>query len=266
MLQKLAPLTVVIPAKNSSDTLPWALRSTLIATSSQDRILILVETGDDSTISSVLPFLKSSRVKLIEVAPDMSFAEKLNYGVELSDSELVSRMDADDVVLPWRFLLQKWAMRNPEISLVSTTAIIFGKDLRPFPVLPQLPLKLQPSELPAYLLTTNPIMHPTVTFRKTAFNIAGGYINVAGEDLHLWVRFAVKGLQMKRSGIPSLLYRYRRSSMSRDENVKKNVALSTGIAGLRDQLRGQVSLGTQNPSLLSKLKRLLVSLDLGKNN
>ena len=109
-------LTVVLPARNAGRTLPLALRSTLIATTAMDHILILVEKGDHSSINSALPFCKSPRVKLVEVPPGISFADKLNYGTGLAQTDLVSRMDADDIVLPWRFWLQKRLFRDASVQ------------------------------------------------------------------------------------------------------------------------------------------------------
>ncbi len=137
-------------------------------------------------------------------------ASALNTGLEHCRSELVARMDADDISAPGRLILQLRFMRdNPAINVVGASSVIFAtKDGRNENACPLLPYNsvasgdnqchivrtslsvLDPGFLSWTMLFTCTITHPTVMFRKFAIQVIGGYdesIKYA-EDYDLWLR------------------------------------------------------------------------------
>eukprot|EP00986_Skeletonema_menzelii_P014693 scaffold10026_cov187-Skeletonema_menzelii.AAC.3 len=138
-------------------------------------------------------------------------ASALNTGLEHCRSNLVARMDADDVSAPGRLISQLTFMRvNPSVNVVGASAVIFstkdGQINRDCSILPycsdaprggnqchivrtSLPV-LDPGFMSWTMLFTCTITHPTVMFRKSAIERIGGYdesINCA-EDYDLWLR------------------------------------------------------------------------------
>lgn len=137
-------------------------------------------------------------------------ASALNTGLDFCRSELVARMDADDVSAPKRLLTQLRFMKaNPSINVVGTSAVIFSAEdneniidcpLLPYHDVAQSKRKYRvvrtslsvsdPGFMAWAMLFSCTIAHPTVLFRKSAIEEIGGYdISIkSSEDYDLWLR------------------------------------------------------------------------------
>ena len=137
-------------------------------------------------------------------------ASTLNTGLKHCKSNLVARMDADDIAAPGRIISQLTFMRdNPSVNVVGASAVIFStKDDENNSDCPILPYHsdapsnnqchiirtslsvLDPGFMSWTMLFTCTLTHPSVVFRKSAIEEIGGYdesINCA-EDYDLWLR------------------------------------------------------------------------------
>jgi glycosyltransferase involved in cell wall biosynthesis len=133
-------------------------------------------------------------------------ASALNTGLKHCRSELVARMDADDVSAPHRLITQLRFLRaNPSINVVGASAVIFSSEadesksgctLLPHHahiVRTSLTL-LDPGFMAWAMLFTCNLAHPTVMFRKSAIEVIGGYDESikCTEDYDLWLRLSDK--------------------------------------------------------------------------
>lgn len=272
-------LTVLMPARNASATLELAIRSTAFALRPGDELIVICEESDKLGRAIVGEVKRSTQVWSLIVPDGTSFSEKLNTGAARARHDYLARMDADDICLPWRFSLQMNSVAAQDLDLCCTTSVIFGRDLRPAPVLPQIPIGLNDFEIKDQLSFGNPIMHPTVVVRRDSLLAIGGYEPRHGEDLHLWLKGACAGWKMKRLATPCLLYRYSRRSMSRQNQTKMAVLADPEISRMRQELaetirptvkqvaEGEVLLVPRSKKLsFRNLKRWLSRLNFNLNN
>ncbi|MBD5441607.1 MAG: glycosyltransferase [Treponema sp.] len=130
-------------------------------------------------------------------------AHALNFGLRFVDTELVARMDSDDIAYSNRFEKQIGYMeRNPDVALCSgyisefNTTEMIPSSIRRVPLLHD--------EIIPYLKSRNAFNHMAVCFRKSAVQEAGGYQPVPYfEDYDLWIRVVQKGFRV--ANIPELL-------------------------------------------------------------
>lgn len=130
-------------------------------------------------------------------------AHALNFGLQFVETELVARMDSDDIAYSNRFEKQiKYMEENPDVVLSSGYISEFNdnemipKSIRRVPLLHE--------EIVPYLKKRNAFNHMAVCFRKPAVVDAGGYQEVPFfEDYDLWIRIVQKGYKV--ANIPELL-------------------------------------------------------------
>ena len=139
-------------------------------------------------------------------------AAALNHGLKFCKSDIVARMDADDVSFPGRLLNQLNALRYQSgLKVIGTASLIFGESMRegkdtaafalPFafadnsatPDVHVMRISL-PSSDPGFvawaMLFSCSLSHPSVMFRRSAIEEVGGYDETIthAEDYDLWVR------------------------------------------------------------------------------
>lgn len=158
-----------------------------------------------STISITIDIISSKRPGV---------ASALNTGLKHCRSELVARMDADDISAPERLMTQLRFMRvNPSINVVGSSAVIFSAEddqsKNDCPLLPYHSAApsnnqchifrtslsvLDPGFMSWAMLFTCTIAHPTVVFRKSAIEEIRGYDESikCTEDYDLWLRLLDK--------------------------------------------------------------------------
>lgn len=134
---------------------------------------------------------------------NQGLAHALNFGLQFVETELVARMDSDDIAYSNRFEKQiKYMEENPDVVLSSGYISEFNdnemipKSIRRVPLLYE--------EIIPYLKKRNAFNHMAVCFRKSAVIDAGGYQEVPFfEDYDLWIRIVQKGYKV--ANIPELL-------------------------------------------------------------
>lgn len=193
-------LSVIVPAYNAAATIASSIRSTVRALPRDAEIVVLDDGSTDGT-AEVVDGIGDDRVRVLS-RPNRGVAATLNDLLEATDSELVARMDADDVVLPGRFLRQAKAIAAGADAVFSTV-VTWGTGV---PGLPR-PSGIAPEDFGLHLLLTNPVAHSTFLGRRSVLADAGGYRELPTEDYDLWLRLATRGARMRRLALPGLAYR-----------------------------------------------------------
>jgi glycosyltransferase involved in cell wall biosynthesis len=194
-------LSVLLPVRNGATTIESAVRSTLRALPRDADLHVLDDASDDGT-PAVLGRIGDARLVVHRSDTGLGVARGLGRLLEVSDSELVGRMDADDLCLPTRFRRSLRALRRADF--VFTTVIEWTPGGR---VSPPAPVGVGTGAFPYQLLLTNPVAHSTMVARRAAIDAVGGYREVPAEDYDLWLRAAGAGSRLRRLGIPGLAYR-----------------------------------------------------------
>jgi glycosyltransferase involved in cell wall biosynthesis len=148
---------------------------------------------------------------IVPLAENVGLGVALNKGLKHCKYELVARMDSDDISLPRRFEKQVATFLNDAkldiLGSFSTDIDEAGK----LGILRSMPVE---HEEIMNNLWTNPLIHPTVMFKKNKLLSSGGYSSTLRrrQDYELWFRLAKHG--MKFANIPQSLFLYRFSSNS----------------------------------------------------
>ena len=161
-------------------------------------------------------------VTIIKNDENLGLTKSLNRGLEYVNTDLVARMDSDDIARPNRFELQvKFFNEHPDIDILGGAIHEIdemGNDLcdRYYP--------LDHSSVSKSICKANPIAHPTVMIRKRVFDSGLKYNERfrTNQDLALWFDCLLAGFRI--ANLPSIILNFRRQkSVYKRRRKKKNL-------------------------------------------
>jgi glycosyltransferase involved in cell wall biosynthesis len=145
---------------------------------------------------------KDRRIRLVG-SQRIGLVSALNQTIAASESDLIARMDGDDISHPKRLAEQVELLDSaPELALVSCLIKAFpqgrvqgGMDR----YVAWLNSLVEPDELARDMFVESPLCHPSVVMRRRSFDMVGGYVDDGKpEDYGLWLRFYEKHLKMAK--------------------------------------------------------------------
>jgi glycosyltransferase involved in cell wall biosynthesis len=198
-------ISVVMPARNASATLPAALES-LLAQTGADFEIVAVDDGsdDDGATWGVLASFAARDVRLRPLRlPHAGIAAALCAGLAAARGRYIARMDADDLCRPGRLARQAaYLDAHPGIGLVSCLAAFGGDPERARGYLAHIEWAhglRDPESIRLGAFRESPLPHPTVMFRAELVSCHGGYRQGAfPEDYELWLRWLDAGVAMAK--------------------------------------------------------------------
>ena len=248
-------ISVIMPARDAARNLRLAVRSTLLALGSSDELLVGVHASKDNT-EALLREIEDPRLKIF-IFPGGEFSEVLNGLISSSKGQFIARMDSDDVCLPWRFVIQRRLLRrNPDKFFCSSAMVFKVGDGLPF-FLPQYFFRFDTPEIRKLLVHSNPINHPTFIGGRGILVSLGGYRNTAGEDLDLWLRALLAGIEFQRSRLPLIIYRLSANQLSRTSSYRSGWEKSKEISTLRRILDSENETVSASQGIWTKTKLTL---------
>ncbi|BBO77657.1 hypothetical protein DSCW_50740 [Desulfosarcina widdelii] len=183
-------ISVVMSVYNTEKYLSDAIDSILGQTFS-DFEFIIVNDGSTDRSRKILESYTDPRILIIDQG-NTGLARALNNGIEKSKTNLIARMDADDISLPNRLQRQyEFMVDNPDVIAVGSNAINIDYSGNYVFTTAK---KIYNNEIKKNLPNT-PFIHPSVMFKKDAFLKAGKYCNkmVKAQDTVLFNRMAKFG-------------------------------------------------------------------------
>lgn len=198
-------VTVLLPVFNDRRFVGRAIQSILDQTFRDFELLVLDDGSTDGSMEIVRSF-RDPRVSIESNPRNLGLARTLNAGLALAKSDLIARMDADDISEPGRFERQvAFLEANPQVAVVGTWATWIDENDRPFT---RIEFPTQPSEIESALLEDNCIFHPSVMFRRRPVEEIGGYSASAtlSQDYELWLRMSERH---PLANLPEYLLQYR---------------------------------------------------------
>jgi glycosyltransferase involved in cell wall biosynthesis len=192
-----------------------AIRGVLDQTLADFELLIIEDPGPRSAESVTRDF-SDDRIRYIRSDFRRGLGASLNSGLRLAQSDLVARIDADDLCRPDRLELQVAFLRNhPEISVYGSRIRVV--DDRGQPVGHRL-LPLRHDEIASAFQRYNCISHPAVMFRRADAMAVGGYSETGrAEDYDLWCRMLGAGFRFENASEALISYRFHPRALKRSD-------------------------------------------------
>jgi len=146
-------------------------------------------------------------VSMIRLPRNAGLAMALNEGLEASRTELVARMDADDVSAPDRFERQIPVIADRGLDILGSGLAEFDGDVANVVATRVPPIGAE--EIRRVATFRQPFHHPSVVYRRSAVLGVGGYPTDVGrfEDYVLFARMLVAGASVDNLREPLLFYR-----------------------------------------------------------
>jgi len=225
-------LSVLMPAYNASQTIAIALISALL-TLPRDAELIIWLDGP-STKSRLLDILsKDKRIRLVGSPTRVGLVSALNGLLREARGDIIARLDADDLALPFRYKKPMRLISRNEADVVFANAILVNTSAAS--LLPQPPIGFSPEQSRLGLMASNPFVHGTLVARKSVIENLGGYRESTAEDYDLWLRMATQGVRIRRLARHTLIYRLHNNQVTSDPNFSSRLESDELIrSGKRD--------------------------------
>jgi glycosyltransferase involved in cell wall biosynthesis len=194
-----------MPMLNAMPYLPAAVAS-LQAQTFRDFIVLAI---DDGSMDSSIEYLRSIRDPRFRVLADgrrRGLGAALNLALAQVTTELIARMDADDICPSERFALQvEYLDQHPAVGAVGTQFTYFGSSGRTG-FARRLPLTHE--EILCDLnQSAMPLIHASLVIRTSMLQAIGGYrLSGVGEDWDMFLRLAEV---TRLENLPQLGYYYR---------------------------------------------------------
>jgi glycosyltransferase involved in cell wall biosynthesis len=248
-----------MPMHNAAATIRSAARTTL-RSMPRDSELVVVDDASTDASAEVLATVADPRVRLLETPENLGVAGAINHGLEAVDCELLGRMDADDICMPWRFARQMQRVgAHCDLS--------FGQVLTFRRTPPRMgmfaPVPISAAAMPYHLVLFNPVAHPTMLATAQVIRDAGGWRKVPAEDYELWMRLVTAGCRMERLGLPLVALRAHASQVTGTADWKKRPPLDGDLAPYRALCRavvGQDPTWFPNPRRIPQPRRDLLAM------
>jgi glycosyltransferase involved in cell wall biosynthesis len=177
--------SVVMTAYNDLRFLDEAVDS-ILRQDFRDFEFIVVDdgTGQDARFDALAR--RDPRIKIIVNTTNSGTAAAANRGIENARSDVIVRLDADDVAEPSRLGRLLAALEeDPQLGLVGSAVTLIDEDGRAQGVQP---MPEADREIRWTILFHNPFFHSAVAFRRNCFDRAGGYRieELISQDHYLW--------------------------------------------------------------------------------
>ena len=223
---------VLMPCRGRLEHVRAAVES-ILGQSFREFEFLILDDDSEPVVAEYLAGLKDSRIRLVRHEKALGVSASLQKGLQLLQTDLVFRMDSDDIAVPDRLRLQRdHLIAHPETG-------VLGGQIRLLDTVaasPRVPLKH--AEIGYRLNWSNALNHPTIVFRREVVMAAGGYDQEleCAQDYDLWMRLF---FTTRLANLPDLLLHYR---VHPGQNSSARRASSAATrAGMRQRYRERLT-------------------------
>ncbi len=215
-------VNVLIPIHNGEKYLAETLASLCEQSYKEWHLVAVLDRCSDGTERIITELVPQGQRTLLHVDFG-NIGKALNWGLSFCESEIIIRIDSDDVMSCDRIELQhRYLMSHHEIAVIgSNVTFINDKSERTG----ESSLPTTPMEISRKMLKQNCVAHPSVALRKHEVQSCGSYSEVAvgAEDYDLWLRMLGQGKLI--GAIPEKLTMYRIHSGQSSRRVLKKTTI-----------------------------------------
>lgn len=185
--------SIILPVYNCENYLKECIDSILNQSFTNFELMIINDASTDNTLEIIKNY-DDPRIKIINNETNLGVCKSFNAAVPLTKSDLIFRIDGDDICKKNKLKIQVDFMnRNPNIVVLGSNADIISMDGR---FLSTTNLPATNNDIKKNIAKKATFINPTTVFRKNAFVLAGGYyepIKQSFEDFILWNRLKTYG-------------------------------------------------------------------------
>jgi len=208
-------ISVVMSVYNDESYLAYALESIIDQTFKDWELVIINDGSTDNTEKIIYSYMKkTTKIRLINNESNIGLSASLNKGILASRSDIILRVDSDDVNLPDRFSRQfDYLRRNIDIDVVGSSAYLINDKGESIGLVNVPTLH---NEIVSLSFFHTFFLHPSVAIRRSFFDRVGLYDDTfrRGQDKELWMRGRDLGSHYANIEEPLIKYRQQRSKMS----------------------------------------------------
>lgn len=221
-------ITVLMSVYKSEQAafLDQALRSVMEEQTLLPNQLVLIEDGELPeelhTVINKWHEALGDKMTILINEKNIGLTKSLNHGIASITTDLIARMDTDDISCPERFAKQvEYLNEHPEVDVLGGGIIEIDENekilnKRYYPANQQTVIKS--------IYRANPVAHSTVMIRKRIFDNGLRYNERfrTNQDLALWIDAICAGYQI--ANLPDIILKFRRlSSVYYRRRRKKNL-------------------------------------------
>jgi len=206
-------VSVLLPFRDAEKTLSESMDSILGQTLGNFEILAVNDHAGDGS-EDCIRACRDARIRLFN-NPGRGLVAALNAGLQQANSNVIARMDADDIMYPQRLEKQlHYLQARPGLDLLASRVKKFPEQLIQAGYREYMRWQnacISPQTIGNEIYIESPFAHPSVMFRRDRVVQLGGYR--AGrfpEDYELWLRMFHAGCGMKK--LPEVLLGWRESA------------------------------------------------------
>lgn len=188
-------VSIILPTYNRTQYVKRAIESVLDQTYKNIELIIINDGSTDKTSEIISEFRKKDkRVSILTNKINLGFVKSLNNGITIARGKYIARIDDDDFWSDPKKLEKQieFLENHPDYVLTGGGAIGInekGKEIFRY-LLPE-----KDENIRKYILSDNCFIHSTVVFRRTIWELVGGYDEkfCFSEDWDLWLKFGKFG-------------------------------------------------------------------------
>ena len=186
---------MTVYTKDNPEFFALALDSMINQTYKPDEIVIVKDGAIVDALQKVIDehIVAGAPIVQIQLEKNVGLGLALNEGIKIIKNELIARMDSDDFSMPERCELQvKEFEKNPKLDIIGCPVLEFTGAIDN--IVGERKVPLTNEEIYKFAKKRDPFNHPTVMYRKSAVENAGGYSDYRkNQDTDLWIKMLSNG-------------------------------------------------------------------------
>lgn len=218
-----------MPVYNEERYLGAAVES-ILGQTLEDFVFLIVDDASTDRSAEIIRSYRDRRIQYLRNPENLGISATLNRGLNAAKTELIARMDADDLSHPDRLLKQaRYLEAHPDCALLSSftrniseEGEVLGRNA------------LDPRFFYFDLTFYCRIFHPSVIYRKSVIDRLGQYPARMAEDYLLWCRLI---REHRFHTLPEFLLDYRISATSTSHVVHRSGYAAEEEEQVRENLR-----------------------------
>lgn len=182
-------ISVIMAAHNEERSLEKAIQSVIDQTYLNWELMLVDDGSRDATWEIISRMAeREDRIRPVRNSENLGLARCLNLAIDKARGSLLARMDADDVSLPTRLERQvEEFLADQDLAVLGSNAFMTDESGNR---IGSTDMPLQAEEIHQKIVRMNPLIHPSVMYRREFIQAMGGYDARLRrkQDYDLWLR------------------------------------------------------------------------------